>query len=127
MNGFVSFSPPTVEVRRPRPDTVLVVLAGEHDLSSAAELRKTLTLALNGCTHLIVDLSSTEFVDSSTITALVTAKKRADEGGCEFNLVLASTPIVERALELTGVLAGLNRVSTLEQALTLNPGGENGP
>ena len=111
MNGFVSFSPPTVEVRRPRPDTVLVVLAGEHDLSSAAELRKTLTLALNGCTHLIVDLSSTEFVDSSTITALVTAKKRADEGGCEFNLVLASTPIVERALELTGVLAGLNRVS----------------
>ena len=117
MNGFVTFSPPTIELRRPRPDTVLVVLSGEHDLNSAAELGKTLTLALDRCTHLIVDLSSAEFVDSSTITALVNAKKHADHAGCEFNLVLASTPIVERALEITGVLPGLNRVATLEQAL----------
>ena len=123
MNGFVSFSPPTIEVRRPRPDTLLVVLLGEHDLTSAAELGKTLKLALNDCTRLIVDLSSAEFVDSSTISALVNAKKHADEGGCEFNLVLASTPIVERALEITGVLPGLNRVATVEQALPhKNPG-----
>lgn len=118
MDGFISFSAPTIEVRRPRPATALVVLSGEHDLNSAAELGETLSLALDRCTHLIVDLSSADFIDSSTINALVNAKKHADHAGCEFNLVLASTPIVETALEITGVLPGLNRVATVEQALT---------
>ena len=118
MDGFDLSSAPTIELRRPRPDTALVVLAGEHDLNSAAELGERLRLALDRCTHLIVDLSSTEFIDSSTIAALVNAKKLADHRGCEFNLVLATTPIVERALEITGVLPGLNRVATVEQALT---------
>ena len=79
--------------------------------------RRRSSLALDRCTQLIVDLSSAEFIDSSTITALVNAKKHADQVGCKFNLVLASTPIVERALEITGVLPGLNRVATVEQAL----------
>jgi anti-anti-sigma factor len=117
MDGFVSFSAPTIEVRWPRPDTALVVLSGEHDLATAAELGNTLSLALDRCTHLIVDLSCTEFVDSSTIAAVVNAKKHADDRGRKFNLVLASTPIVERALTVTGVLPGLNRVGTVEQAL----------
>lgn len=118
MDDFVSFAAPTIDVRRPRPDTALVALAGEHDLNSAAELGETLSLALDRCTHLIVDLSSAEFIDSSTITALVTAKKQADHAGCRFNLVLASTPVVERALEITGVLPVLHRVTTIDQALT---------
>jgi anti-anti-sigma factor len=118
MDGFGSSSAPTIEIRRPRPDTALVVLSGEHDLNSAAELGKTLNLALDRCNHLIVDLSCAEFVDSSTINALINAKKHADDRECKFNLVLASTPIVERALEITGVLPSLNRVATIEQALT---------
>jgi anti-anti-sigma factor len=117
MDGFDSSSAPTIEVRRPRPDVVLVVLSGEHDLSSAAELGATLSLALDRCSHLIVDLSCAEFVDSSTIAALVNAKKHADRRECKFNLVLASTPIVERVLEITSVLPGLNRVATIERAL----------
>ena len=117
MDDFVAFHRPTIDVRRPRPDTALIVVSGEHDLSSATELGNELSLALDRCSHLIVDLSSAEFVDSTTITALVNAKKHADHVGCRFNLVLASTPIVERALEITGVLPSLNRVKTVEQAL----------
>jgi anti-anti-sigma factor len=117
MDGYDTSSAPTIEVRRPRPDTALVALSGEHDLSSAAELGETLSLALECCTHLIVDLSCAEFIDSSTINALVNAKKYADNRECRFNLILATTPIVERALEITGFLPGLNRVATIEQAL----------
>jgi anti-sigma B factor antagonist len=117
VDDFVQSHQPTIEIRRPRADTALIVIGGEHDLSSAAELSNELNLALDRCSHLVVDLSSAEFVDSTTITALVNAKKRADEIGCRFNLVLGSMPIVERALEITGVLPALNRVRTVELAL----------
>jgi anti-anti-sigma regulatory factor len=53
----------TIEVRRPRPDAAVVVVSGEHDLTSAAQLNETLTTALTDCTHLIVDLSFAAFID----------------------------------------------------------------
>jgi hypothetical protein len=48
---------------------------------------------------------------------LVNAQKAATERDCPFNLVLSTTPIVERALEITGVLETLNRVHAREEAL----------
>ena len=48
---------PTIEVRSPQPGVVLVVLSGEHDLTSADELRQTFDQSLSRCDHLIVDLS----------------------------------------------------------------------
>ena len=107
----------SIEVQRPRPDAAVVVVLGEHDLTSAPQLNEMLMTALADCTHLIVDLSSAAFIDSSIISALVNAKKRADEANRKFNLVLASTPIVERVLEITRVLPGLNRVKTIDEAL----------
>ena len=77
----------------------------------------TLTDTLANCEHLIVDLSSATFIDSSTIMTLVSAKRHADRAERKFNLVLASTPIVERVLEITRVLPVLNRVKTVEEAL----------
>jgi anti-anti-sigma factor len=108
---------PTVEVRWPRPDTALVVLGGEHDLATTTNLAETLDELLSSCAHLIVDLSTTDFIDSSAIRVLVNTKTSADERGRRYNLVLGSTPIVERALELTGVLSTLNRVRSVEEAL----------
>ena len=50
-----------------------MILSGEHDYATSDELRQTLTRALDsgGQDHLIIDLSSADFVDSSTISALV--------------------------------------------------------
>ena len=109
---------PAIEVLWPRPDSAVVVLSGEHDLASAADLNETLAETLANCEHLIVDLSSATFIDSSTIMTLVSAKRHADQADRKFNLVLASTPIVERVLEITRVLPVLNRVKTLEEALS---------
>src|SRR5262249_23197337 len=102
--------------RWPRPYTALVVLGGEHDLATAPTIRETVGEALASCAHLVVDVSGALFIDSSTIAAFVQAKNGADGQGLRFNLVLGTAAIVERALEVSGVLAGLNVVRTVDRA-----------
>ncbi len=110
-------NPPTIEVEWLKPGVSCAVLGGEHDLSSADELDRTLTQAVKDSAHLIVDVSQTAFIDSSTIRVLISVKEHADTQGCQFNLLLGSAPIVERVLEITDVLERLNRVRTIEEAL----------
>jgi len=112
---------PTVEVRWPRAGIGQVVLGGEHDFSTADELDKTLSQTLGGCSGLIVDLRRTQFIDSSTIRALLSAKARAEASSRHFNIVLATMPIVERALQITGVIPALNGICTLDEALEAEP------
>jgi anti-anti-sigma factor len=116
-HALVDTNPPTMDVRRLGADVAQVILGGEHDLSSADELNTVLAQTLEQCSHIVVDLSSTTFIDSTTIRVLITTKGRADASGRRFNLLLGTAPIVERVLELTGVLTALNRVHTLDEAL----------
>jgi len=108
---------PTVEVRSPQPHAALLVLGGEHDLYSADQLRQTIDMSLSGCDHLIVDLSAAEFIDSTIIGVLVQTMKKASGLGRKFSVVLGTAPVVERALEVSGVLPLLNVAPTMEQAL----------
>jgi anti-anti-sigma factor len=110
-------SRPTIEVRSPRPGAALIVLGGEHDLHSAESLRQTTDDVLFGNEHLIVDLSKAEFIDSTIIGVLVQAMKNAEGRDRKFTVVLGAAPVVERVLEITGVLALLNVVPTVERAL----------
>jgi anti-anti-sigma factor len=108
---------PTIDVHRPKPHVALVVLGGEHDLDSAPLVEQATEEALLTCSHLIVDISPVEFIDSSIINLLVQLKKDTDAKNCRFNLVMGTTPGVERTLEICGVLPALNRVRTLDTAL----------
>jgi anti-sigma B factor antagonist len=112
-----SLDEPTIEVRRPRPGTVVIALGGEHDLATAPRLQEAVDAALASCSHLIVDVSGAEFIDSSTIAAFIQARDSAESGGGRFNLVLGSTAIVGRALEVSGVIPALRVVPTVDQAL----------
>jgi len=112
-----AFQAPTIQVRSPRPHAALVVLAGEHDLYSADEVRQALDQSLAVCDHLIVDLSAAEFIDSTIVHLLLETKKNAIELDRNFNVVLGTAPVVERILELTGVVPFLNVVPTVERAL----------
>jgi anti-anti-sigma factor len=116
-NELAVSKPPSIDVRWPHPGIATVILGGEHDLASADRLSTVLTDTLGVCTHLIVDLSATEFIDSTTIRVLISTKGRADATDRRFNLLMGTEPIVERALEITGVLTALNRVHTLEEAI----------
>ena len=117
MSGACSLHEPTIEVRSPRPHAALVVLGGEHDLNSADQLRETFNQSLAHCDHLIVDLSATEFIDASTIGVLMEARQHAIELDRRFSVVLGTEPIVERLLEVSGVLPLLDVVPTVERAL----------
>jgi anti-sigma B factor antagonist len=117
MSDAPAFRVPTIEVRWPQPHAALVVLAGEHDLHSADEVEQTLDQSLAVCDHLIVDLSAAEFIDSTIVGVLVQTKKDTIELDRKFNVVLGTAPVVERILGLTGVVAVLNVVPTVERAL----------
>ena len=114
-----AFKVPTIQVRSPRPHAALVVLAGEHDLYSADEVQQTLDQSLAVCDHLIVDLSAAEFIDSTIVHVLLQTKKNAIEldRKCKFGVVLGTAPVVERILEVTGVVPLLNVVPSVERAL----------
>lgn len=117
MSHAPAFHVPTIQVRSPRPHVALVVLAGEHDLHSASEVQQTLDQSLAVCDHLIVDLSSADFIDSTIIGVLLQTKKDTLERDRKFNVVLGTAPIVERILEVTGVVGRLNVVPSVERAL----------
>jgi len=108
---------PTIEVRSPQPHAALILLGGEHDLYSADQLRQIIDMSLSGCDHLIVDLSAAEFIDSTVIGVLVQSMKQASGLGRRFSVVLGTAPVVERALQVSGVLPMLKVVPTVEQAL----------
>ena len=81
----------------------VVMLSGEADITTVAELSETLTAQLASATrHLTVDLSGLRFADSAAIRELVMAgRELKDRGG---GLVLANPqPAVARALSLLGV------------------------
>jgi anti-anti-sigma factor len=116
-NETHSIDEPTIELRWPRPGTAVITLGGEHDLATAPRLEETVDEALANCSHLIVDISRAGFIDSSTIATFLRARDRAENGGVRFNLVLGTAAIVERALEVSGVIAALRVVPTVDQAL----------
>ena len=93
------------------------MLGGEHDLASAPIVRRSVDGPLQEGSHLVIDISSAEFIDSSIINVLVHAKNDTESRGCGFSLVLGASSAVGRTLELAGVLPLLNPVPTLERAL----------
>ena len=113
----LSDTEPMIDVHQPKPDAAVIVLGGEHDLASAPLVEQAAEEALLTCSHLIVDLSPVQFIDSSIINLLVQLKKDADDKNCRFNLVMGTAPGVEHTLEICGVLPGLNRVKTVDEAL----------
>ena len=109
---------PVTATTWPRPTTAVVALEGEHDMASVPQLEQAIGNALLTCSQLVIELSSVQFIDSSTIQALIKMKREADNRGCDFNLVLnGHAPNIEHTLEICGVLGALNRVPSVDAAL----------
>lgn len=70
------FSPGTV--RRLLEGRVwIVVMRGDHDLSTAPDLAAELEQAFDADAPLVVDLTAVEFMDSAILNALLTAREAA--------------------------------------------------
>ena len=96
----------------------VVILAGEADLATVAELSQALAAQVSGgARHLTVDLSGLRFADSASVRALVLAGQALKDAGGELEL-LRPQPIVARALTLLGV----DQVFTVRGGTGAEPG-----
>lgn len=107
---LVGSAPP---VPRDHAQTV-VWLCGEHDLSTAARVAKVLAdVTAAGDGNLVVDLSQVEFMDASTIAALIHGRNGLRTRSRDLTL-RAPSSVARRILGLCGLLGLVDPVPAID-------------
>ncbi len=106
---------------------VPVVAAPEEiDVTNAEALRSALLkAAANGHRTLVVDMTQTQFCDSSGLHTLIAAHKRAEAEGREVLLVIPGTTVL-RVFALTGMDRVIPNFTSLAEALAQTAATANG-
>jgi anti-sigma B factor antagonist len=99
-----------VSVRTGADDRPVVALAGELDIASTEEVGARLAEALGQGKGLVVDLAELRFIDSTGITAMFIAHKRAVDAG-RVMVLRAPRPNVRKTIGLIG----LDKVFLIEE------------
>jgi anti-anti-sigma factor len=101
------------------PPAAVVALVGEHDTYSAGRLEAELSVLLDEAFPVVVDLRDTEFIDSTTLGALLAARRTARQSGVGFTFVLPKRNYTEvnQLLDLTGLGSSFAIFETLDDAL----------
>jgi anti-anti-sigma factor len=105
-----------LESDRDRRVDVLSV-RGEVDIATVAELEEKIE-SVDPSRGLVVDLTSTDFMDSSGLRLLVASHERFSADGRQFRLAVSPGPI-SRLLDVTGLLAHLQVHETVEEATSV--------
>ena len=111
----------TGELALERNESGLAVLtiSGEHDLSTAPNVRRRLDHLLEEGIPTVVDLSPATFIDSSILGVILDGRRRAADSGIGFAVVHANgADAVDRVLEVTGLRAELPVHARREEAFT---------
>ena len=104
----------------------VVAAPEEIDITNAEALRAALLeAAANGHDRLVVDMTRTQFCDSSGLHTLIAAHKRAEAEGPEVLLVIPG-PAVLRVFALTGMDRVIPNFTSLPEALTRTTATANG-
>jgi len=115
----------TGELALERKESGLAVLtiSGEHDLSTAPNLRRRLDGLLDEGAATVVDLSSATFIDSSILGVILDGRRRAAEAKIGFAVARANgSDAVDRVLEVTGLRSELPVHAQREEAVTAASG-----
>jgi anti-anti-sigma factor len=115
----------TGELALERKDHGLAVLtiSGEHDLSSAPNLRRRLDGLLEEGSSTVVDLTPATFIDSSILSVILDGRRRAAEGRIGFAVVRSNgSNAVDRVLEVTGLRSELPVHARWEEAVSAASG-----
>ena len=81
----------------------VVAVSGEVDLYTASDLKAVLSHAVDeGCTSLVVDLTNTNFMDSTGLSTLVSAQKRMRSRGGKLVIVNVD-PSLAYTFQITGL------------------------
>jgi anti-sigma B factor antagonist len=98
-------------------DVAVLEAAGEVDVFTAPELDSAIGAQLaDGHAHLLVDLASVTFLDSTGLGVLVKGLKGAREAGGSLRLVVTSQRI-RRIFDITGLDAAMPLFDTVDDAL----------
>jgi anti-sigma B factor antagonist len=96
------------DIHNGEADHAAVTLAGELDTSNVARFCEELAeLPGEGIRHITFDIAELEFVDSTGMSAIITARKRDAASGGEL-IVLAPSDDTRRLFEITGIDTFLN-------------------
>jgi anti-sigma B factor antagonist len=111
--------PSGIDVDRRVPGVAIVSLTGEHETYSAPDVERELMTALVDDHAVIVDLTRTEFLDSSVVSVLLRARDEAEERGHRFALVVDDSTgwAVRQLLEITGLTAVFPIAASRAEAL----------
>lgn len=112
-------APISVTLARQDPPAAIVALVGEHDAYSSERLENELAVLLDERQAIVVDLRDASFIDSTTLSALLSARHRAEGMGLSFALVLDDDEHtqVHQILDLTGLGSAFAIHPRLEDAL----------
>ena len=106
----------------------VVTISGEHDLSTAPNLRRRLDSLLDEGTATVVDLSPATFIDSSILGVILDSRRRAAEAKIGFAVVHANgADAVDRVLEVTGLRTELPVHARREEAFAEVSGSGKSP
>jgi anti-sigma B factor antagonist len=103
-------------------DTPVVTAPAELDITSAERLRTVLiSAAAAGHTTVVVDMTRTQFCDSSGLGVLIRAHKQALEAGGELRLVMPEDGAVFRIFTMTSLYRFIPHFGSLPEALLQRP------
>jgi anti-sigma B factor antagonist len=105
-----------IEVRR-EADRVILRLEGELDMANASRLQDAIESAgLEARTMVVLDLQQLEFIDSTGLRIILSARARSQERGQEFAITPGSQQ-VQRLLSVTGVSEHLRIIGAPDEIL----------
>ena len=112
-------APIAVTTDRADPPVAIVELTGDHDGLDAHRIEQELARLHDAGLPIVVDLLRATFVDSSTLSALLTAQRRAEEASLGFALALddATSLQVHRIFSTTGLESAFVVAPTREEAI----------
>jgi anti-anti-sigma factor len=113
---------PAVQIRRVvhgyRDGVAVLALVGEHDLTTARTLLAKIEQQVARGRGVVVSLTEAEFIDSSILHVLYRSDRSLMKRGRRLILhVGGPTPLVDRALELAGLLDQLIWTVSLDDAI----------
>lgn len=119
MGGYrypFSLADPPIAVLEIDAGRCVVRLCGEHDISTEPELRGLLDRAMGlGASAVVVDLAAVQFMDASTLRAIVDARIALHISGRPLTVRSATGPAL-RLINLCGLHALIDRLEVARPA-----------
>jgi len=112
-------APISVTIEREQPAVGTVTLVGEHDAYSAGRIANEIEVLLDSGMGVVIDLTDATFVDSQTLSVLLSGRHRAHAAHLGFTLVLSDADFtqVHRILRMTGLGSWFATYPSLPEAL----------